>query len=294
MKAGAGAVLALALLALSAPARADGGPVARGEYVFRAAGCEGCHTDAKRKGPALAGGRALKTPFGTFYGPNITPDPVHGIGGWSAADFVRAMRDGVAPDGSHYYPAFPYTSFTRMSDRDLADLWAYLSSVPPAARPSRPHEVQLPFSWRFLLTFWKWLNFAPGPLRPDATRPPEWNRGAYLVEALGHCGECHTPRDRLGGLDRARAYAGAGDGPEGESVPNITPDAETGIGDWQADDVVLLLKTGIMLDGDVVGSLMAEVVEHSTSRLGDGDLQAIALYLRSLAPIRNRIGAPAR
>ncbi len=283
------ALLLLVAGALSAPAHAqDAAAVSRGEYVFRAAGCLGCHTDVKKRGPALAGGRALATPFGTFYGPNITPDPDHGIGGWSDKDFARALREGVAPDGSHYFPAFPYTSFTRMTDGDIRDLKAYLFAQPPVPRPNTPHDLQFPFGWRFLVTFWKWLYFLPGPMEAQADKPASWNRGAYLAQALGHCGECHTPRDRLGGMKDDMLFAGTNEGTEGGTVPNITPEPETGIGKWSTDDVLFLLQIGLTPEGDVVGAQMGEVVE-GTGKLTPEDRSAIAEFLRALAPIRNRI-----
>ncbi len=162
--------------------------------------------------------------------------------------------------------------------------------MPPVARPSLAHEIAFPFAWRFLQTFWQWVNFRPGPFVPDADRSPEWNRGAYLVRALVHCAECHTPRNIIGGLVYDMALAGTEDGPEGENIPNITPDRDTGIGAWEEDDLAFLLKTGILPDGDVVGSLMGQVVDHSTSRLSDADIGAIVVYLRALRPIPNRIG----
>lgn len=274
----------------SADAAADAGPAAaRGAYLLAAAGCAGCHTDVKGQGPPLAGGRALKTPFGTFYGPNITPDPELGIGKWSFADFRRAMRFGRAPDGGHYFPVFPYPSFTGMTDADLADMWAYLREVPPVARRNRPHDVAFPFSWRLPMAGWKWLFFDPGPFVPDPARSSEWNRGAYLVRAVAHCGECHTPRDRLGVLDRARHLAGTAAGPDGGPVPNITSDPETGIGRWTVADVTYLLAIGLLPDGDVVGDSMGEVVENGTSKLTDADRAAIAAYLLSVAPVRNKV-----
>lgn len=263
----------------------------RGAYIFHAAGCKACHTDTKKKGPPLAGGRAIKTPFGTFYGPNITPDPLTGIGGWSDGDFIRALRSGVSPDGDHYYPVFPYTSFTKMTDRDMLDLKAYIFSLPPVRKRNRPHEVEFPFRFRVLLGLWKALHFTPGPFAPDRAKSAALNRGAYLAEALVHCGECHTPRTMTGGLDSAKWMAGTDDGPDGETVPNITPDAATGIGEWDLDDIEFMLETGIRADADMVGSLMAEVVENGTSRLTAADRRAIALYLKSLAPIHNRVEA---
>jgi mono/diheme cytochrome c family protein len=280
------AVLLVALLVMSAAAQT--GDARRGEYLFQAGGCGGCHTDVKNNGKPLAGGRALPTPFGTFYGPNITPDPTHGIGKWTEADFIRALRKGVRPDGSHYFAVFPYPSFTGISDSDLKDMFAYLRTVPTAATPNRPHDVPFPFNLRFAQTFWKMLFFAEGPFRTDAGRPSDWNRGAYLVNALGHCGECHTPRNFLGGSRRDMAFAGTSDGPEGERVPNITTDKETGIGNWSAGDLADLLKMGMTPEGDFVGGSMGEVVKEGTSKLSDDDVKAIIAYLKSLSPIKNK------
>ena len=267
-------------------------PIARGEYLFRAANCQSCHTDVKNKGKLLAGGRPLKTPFGTFYGPNITPHEDHGIGAWSDADFIAALRHGRAPDGSHYFPAFPFTAFTKMTDADMLALKAYIFTLPAVDRPNTPHEIGFPFGWRFLMSAWKWLAFDPGAFEPDPTRPAAWNRGAYLVEALGHCAECHTPRDMIGALDRDMAFAGTAEGPDGDAVPNITPDPETGIGKWRDKDLIFLFQTSLLPDGDSVGGGMAEVVANGTKHLSETDLEAIVAYLRTLAPVRNKIGKP--
>ncbi len=229
------------------------------------------------------------TPFGTFYPPNITPDREHGLGDWSEEDFVRALHDGVAPDGGNYYPSFPYTSYAKMTDEDAADLWSYIMTVPAIARPNRPHEIDFPFSWRFLVTFWKWLFFTPGRFEPDPTNDDVLNRGAYLVEALAHCGECHTPRGTFGGFESDKYLAGTRDGPEGELVPNITPDPTTGIGDWSMGDMTFMLRTGILPDGDVVGSLMGEVVSAQTSKLTDDDLKTIAEFLKTVPPVEDKI-----
>ena len=273
-----------------AAGRAEAGnPVARGEYLFHAANCQSCHTDAKNKGKLLAGGRALKTPFGTFYSPNITPDRDHGIGAWSDADFIAALRHGRAPDGTRYYPAFPYTAFTKMTDDDMLALKAYIFTLPAVDQADRPHELDFPFGWRFLVRFWNWFAFEPGAFAPDPEKSAEWNRGAYLVEALGHCGECHTPRTMIGALDRDMAFAGTAEGPDGEAVPNITPDPETGIGKWRDKDLIFLFRTSLLPDGDAVGGGMAEVVANGTKYLSDADLEAIVTYLRALPPIRNRI-----
>lgn len=276
------------LVALAAPATATGS-AARGEYIFYAAGCKACHTDKKAGGSLLAGGTALETPFGVFYAPNITPDPDFGVGRWTEDDFIRALAEGVAPDGSDYYPAFPYISYTGMTRGDAADLWAYIRTLPPASTASRPHELDFPFSWRFLVGFWKWLYFTPGPMAADPARDGAWNRGAYLVRVLGHCAECHSPRNALGGLDEDSYLAGNPDGPDGEPVPNITPDAKTGIGDWSTGDITFALGIGILPNSEVIGSAMADVVQETTGKLTDADLAAIAVYLRSLPPISNVI-----
>lgn len=282
--------LCLAAALAQAPAAAQ--TATRGEYIFHAAGCAACHTDVDNEGPPLAGGRALKTPFGTFYSPNITPDPEHGIGDWSDDDFVRALREGVAPDGSHYYPSFPYTSYTRMRREDMLALKEYLFSRDPVARPNRSHELPWYLSFRSLLRFWKRMYFKEGEFEEVMGRPATWNRGAYLVLALGHCAECHTPRNRLGAIDVSMLFAGTRNGPGGEAVPNITPDVETGIGGWPRGDVAYFLQTGATPDGDYTGGEMAEVIDEGLSRLDKSDLEAMAEYLRSTPPITHRIERP--
>jgi mono/diheme cytochrome c family protein len=261
----------------------------RGKYLFRAAGGCTCHTDFAGGGAFLAGGRPIKTPFGTFYGPNITPDRETGIGGWNDSDFIRAMRDGVTPKGAHYFPAFPYTSFTNITDGDLHDLKAYLDTVPPVARRNTAHEVAPPFGWRFSVGPWKRLFFKRGPFQPATERSARWNRGAYIVTALAHCGECHTPRNTLGGPDKDMYFAGAVDGPEGRRSPNITPHKKTGIGRWSAADLVTLLKTRMKPDFDDVQGPMAEAIEQGYRFLSDADLGAIAEYVLSLPAIDNQV-----
>jgi len=288
MRRAAPALAAVLWLVAAGPARGAADPE-RGAYLFAAAGCKGCHTDVKGKGPPLAGGRRLKTPFGVFVTPNITPDPETGIGKWTDRDFIRALRDGVAPDGRHYFPAFPYPSYTRISDRDLLDLKAHLFRQPPVARPNAPHELPPPFGWRFLVGAWKALYFRPGPFRPDPARSGQWNRGAYLVTALGHCGECHTPRNALGAVKPDMTLAGTTRGPDGGIVPNITPDKETGIGRWSESDVRSVLKSGMLPDADFVGGAMGEVVDETTGRLSGPDLDAVTAYLRALRPVRHRV-----
>jgi mono/diheme cytochrome c family protein len=275
-----GAATAALLAGVIAGASAQGDPQ-RGAYLAKAAGCVGCHTEGRKGAVPFAGGRALKTPFGTFYGPNITPDPRAGIGGWSEADFVRAMRSGERPDGANYFPAFPYPSFTLISDADLRDLWAYLRSLPPSNRVSQPHELGFLYRWRPLVSFWKWLYFAPGPMSADAGLSPIEDRGRYLVKALGHCGECHTPRNALGGA-RGEAFLAGGKGADGKRVPNLTP---TRLKKWSDAEIKDFLTSGATPDGDVPAEAMAEVIRNTTSQLTPADIDAVLAYLRSLPPL---------
>jgi len=254
----------------------------RGEYLVRAGGCLGCHTAEGKGATPFAGGRPLKTPFGTFYGPNITPHPQAGIGRWTEADFINAMRQGRRPDGANYFPAFPYPSFTKIADSDLSDLWAYLRTLPPNSRANQPHNLRFPYGWRFLVTFWKWLFFTPGAFAPAPGTSPTVNRGAYLAQALGHCGECHTPRNFLGGPVSRRFLAGGDTGPDGRSAPNLTP---ASLGTWSDANLRELLVNGMTPDDDTVSESMAEVVRNTTSQLTPGDLAALIAYLRALQPI---------
>jgi len=262
--------------------------VTHGKYLFLATGCAGCHTDIKNKGPLLAGGRALDTPFGTFFGPNITPDKTYGIGAWSEEDFFQALRTGVSPRGSHYFPVFPYTSFTKMTDQDILDLRAYIITLPPIAKPNIPHEIKLPFNFRKFVYFWKLLFFDEGSFEANLNETAEWNRGAYIVEALTHCGECHTPRNFLGARIKSKTLAGTNRGPDGNSVPNITPDLNSGIGNWSHQEIIEVLKLGILPDGDFVGGTMAEV-SNNTTNMTEADLLAVAKYLSSLPKVKNKV-----
>lgn len=277
-----------------AQAPADTQALARGEYVFHAAGCTSCHTDSQAKGALLAGGVALKSRYGTFYTPNITPDPDHGIGKWSEDDFRRALKQGVAPDGSNYFPAFPYASYTGMSDDDVHALWLYLRGIPPSAQADRPHELHFPYDLRVAVTAWKLLYFHPGEGDGQAlpTQPADVARGAYLVTSVAHCGECHTPRNRFGGLIAGEWLGGSDDGPTGGTVPNITPDAKTGIGGWKTEDITALLNDGSTPDFDYVGGDMAEEVDNTTKYLTDDDRKAIAAYLKSVPPVVHQITKP--
>jgi mono/diheme cytochrome c family protein len=279
----AAALLGAWLACSAAASAADPG---RGELIFNIGGCTSCHT--AKGGPRLAGGDPLRTPFGTFHPPNITPDPETGIGGWSLADFTRAMREGLAPDGSPYYPSFPFTSYTRISDADIADLKAYLDTVPPVRQPSRPHELGFPYNQRWGLRLWRLAFFKSGRFEPDPGQSEIWNRGAYLVNGPGHCQECHTPRNAAGARDTSRAFAGADNpaDPTGkEKIPNISG-AKDGLADWSEDDITTALTLGMLPDGDFLGSEMAKVVENATSKLPREDVEAIATYLKNLPPTR--------
>jgi mono/diheme cytochrome c family protein len=278
--------LGLIGLLLSTLAAADQPPaqpdLARGETLFHAGLCGVCHT--AEDGAPLAGGRPIESPYGTFYASNITPHPEYGIGDWSDDDFVRALRDGVAPDGSHYYPAFPYTSFTKLTRDDMLALKAYLDTREPVAQPNRDHELVWYASWRWPLGLWKWLYFAPGPFQPVPERGEVWNRGAYLAEAATHCAECHSPRGLLGALDDGALYSGAEQGVEGGGTPNITPDKDQGIGGWNAAMLAFYLEVGMDPDGDFAGGIMASVIDQGTGKLSDADRAAIAEYILSLPP----------
>jgi mono/diheme cytochrome c family protein len=277
-----GAVLALCLInpGASPAAAPPAGSAARGAYLFAAADCAGCHTNAKAKGPALAGGAPIVTDFGVFYAPNITPDPAHGIGAWSLNDFHRAMRQGQGKGGEYLYPVFPYTAFTGMTDGDIADLYAFLRTQPAMASPNRPQQAKPPFNIRLLLLGWRLLFFHEGPLAPVAGQSADWNRGRYLAEAVGHCQECHTPRGALGQLDTAQAYAGNPKGPDGQKAPNLTS-GPAGLGKWSVSDVEELLNSGMTPSGDYIGSGMALVVD-GTGKLTPADRHAIAVYIKSL------------
>ena len=271
---------AAALGSLGAPLPAASADLKRGEYLVAAGGCVGCHTADQKNAIPFAGGRALKTPFGTFYGPNITPHPAMGIGRWTEADFINAMRHGTRPDGASYYPAFPYPSFTKIVDADLRDMWAYLRALPPSDRPSKRHDLRFPFGWRNAVSFWKWLFFSPGAFKDIPGAGPVVNRGAYLVQALSHCGECHTPRNFLGAPRSDRFLAGGRDF-EDRSVPSLTP---KGLELWSDDNLREFFRTGSTPDGDTVAEAMDEVIRNTTSKLTTGDLNALIAYLRSLAP----------
>jgi mono/diheme cytochrome c family protein len=253
-----------------------------GRTMFFAGGCASCHaTPDQDDRSRLGGGLALTSPFGTFHVPNISSDRTDGIGAWSEADFVTAMLKGTSPDGRHYYPAFPYTSYQRTSVSDLRDLFAHLKTLPAVSGRVREHDLPFPFSVRRALGLWKILYLDGQPFRPDAARSEAWNRGAYLVNGPAHCAECHSPRDLLGGIVTRQRFAG-GPNPEGQGwVPNITQFA---LGRWSQDDIADFFEFGDKPDGRPILGSMVPVIRN-TSQLPAGDRAAMAAYLKSLPPV---------
>lgn len=250
------------------------GDAGRGALAFSASGCGSCHSAEGSDG--LAGGNAFASPFGTFYAPNISTDPTHGIGAWSDYDIANAMLAGVSPQGAHYFPAFPYTNYQKMTPQDVLDVVAHLRTLPADATPSRDHDVGFPFNIRRSLGGWKFLFSSDQWVVQDAATP-ELERGRYLVEAMGHCGECHTPRNALGGLQTGQWLRGAAN-PSGEGrIPSIHPD-DLG---WSADDIAIYLESGFTPDFDTVGGEMVDVVDNM-SKLPTEDRAAIAAYLVAL------------
>lgn len=258
---------------------------AAGAMVFAAGGCVSCHAAPGATEEAkliLAGGLELKTPFGTFVVPNISPDPEHGIGGWSQAEFVTAMMQGTSPDGAHYYPAFPYTSYARMEVADVMDLQAYIATLQPSQNVAPAHDLGFPFNISRGLGLWKRLYLSAEPVLP-VPEDPILARGQALVEGAGHCAECHTPRDFAGGMQTARWMAG-GPNPDGPGrIPNITPH-ESGIGGWAESDITYYLETGFTPEFDSAGGQMASVILNM-AQLPPEDRAAIAAYLKSLPPL---------
>ena len=253
-----------------------------GRTVFNAGGCASCHAVPEQPDKSrLGGGLALHSPFGTFYVPNISPDPRDGIGRWTEAEFVTALNKGTSPDGRHYYPAFPYPSYQYIRLDDLRDLFGYLKTLPAVQGKIRDHDLAFPFSVRRGVGLWKLLFLNPKPFAPDESQSATWNRGAYLVNAPGHCAECHSPRNFAGAVIASRRFTG-GPNLEGRGwVPNIT---QYGLKDWSEKDIAYLLETGQTPDGDSVGSSMTEVVRN-TSQLSAQDRTAIATYIKSLPPV---------
>jgi mono/diheme cytochrome c family protein len=252
--------------------------IARGEYLTKAADCEACHTTPG--GQPFAGGRAFKLPYGTVYAPNITPDREHGIGAWSDAEFVRALHHGIDREGKDLFPVFPYASYALLSDDDVLAIRAYLATVKPVAANSPVDDLQFPFSQSYLMRGWRLLFVPKHPFQPDSSKDPTWNRGAYLVEALGHCGECHTPRNLLQGLDNGKKFAG------GEEVGwfayNLTNDPDHGLGGWRDAQLAQYLSTGHADGRGPASGPMAEAVGYSLRFLTGNDINAMVAYLRTI------------
>ncbi|WP_050781624.1 cytochrome c [Burkholderia lata] len=275
------------LLACIAPVQAADAPkpadhaqlIARGEYLARAGDCIACHTIPA--GKLFGGGRPMETPFGTIYSPNISSDKETGIGAWTADEFYRTMHDGRSRDGQFIYPAMPFGSYTKVTRADSDAIYAYLLSVPPVHQPNRAHELRFPFNQRQLLLGWRTLFFREGEYQPDPAQSVEWNRGAYLVEGLGHCTMCHTQINALGGNSRSKAYQGGLIPLQQWYAPSLTSNREAGLGDWSLTEIADLLQAGVSHRGAVYGP-MAEVVYDSFQYLNDQDVRAVAVYLKSL------------
>lgn len=253
--------------------------IANGEYLARAGDCIACHTAPA--GKLFAGGRAMPTPFGTLYTSNITPDDETGIGSWTADQFYNMMHTGRFPDGGLIYPAMPFSSYTKVTRADSDAIFAYLKSIPPVKQANRPHDLSFPYNNRALILGWRTLFFTEGEFEPDPKQSDEWNRGAYLVQGLGHCAMCHTAINALGGSSESRAFEGGLIPMQNWYAPSLTSNKEAGLGDWSIEDITDLLKTGVSARGAVYGP-MAEVVYNSLQHLSDDDIRAMAVYLKSL------------
>lgn len=260
---------------------ADAAQIARGDYLARAGNCMACHTT--RGGAAYAGGRLLATPFGNLYTPNITPDMESGIGRWTSDDFWRALHNGKSRDGRLLYPAFPYTEYTKITRTDADAMFAYFKTLPAIEQPNRAHALRFPYNQRFLLAGWRALYFRPGVYQPQPRQTQEWNRGAYLVQGLGHCAACHAPRNRLGATGPDADLAGGMIPVMGWHVPALNSSVDGGLANWDQQHLVDFLKTGVSPRGTVFGP-MAEVVRQSLQHLSDQDAAAMATYLKSLPP----------
>jgi mono/diheme cytochrome c family protein len=287
----AGAAVAVGALVSVATAQPSAAEIARGRYVFGATGGCGCHTEPGKGKPVNAGGRRIDAPFGTVYSTNITPDRETGIGTWTDDQIITATRLGRRPNGERVLPVHPFMAFNGMAEGDLKTLVAYLRTLPPLKRQNQPKRITVPFFESVFLPAWL-AAFAARETPPTAAPTSGLARGEYLVKAVGHCGECHTPRGVTQAVDNSRFLAGNPKGPENAEVPNITPDPQTGLR-WSAEEIVDYLATGNKPDGDVAGSLMAEVIYGTAAGYRDmtrADLTAIAHYLKSVPPVRNKIG----
>jgi len=259
----------------------DSDPIARGRYLAEAADCKSCHTT--EGGQPFAGGRAFKLPFGTLYTPNITPDPTTGIGAWSDADFLKVVHQGISRDGKRLYPAFPYAAYAYITDEDVLAIKAYLFTVPAVNSAPPPNTLAFPYNQRWLMAIWSGL-FKPGDrFQPVAEQTPEWNRGAYLVEALAHCGDCHTPRNLLQALDNKRKFAGGE--AEGWTAYNITADKDSGVGGWSEEELAQYLSTGHAKGRGTASGPMAEAVDLSFAKMTPSDIRAMVAYLRSVPAV---------
>lgn len=260
----------------------------KGEYLARAGDCVACHTAPN--GPAFAGGRAMPTPFGALYVPNITPDDETGIGLWNADEFYRMMHTGISRDGTLLYPAMPFASYTQVTREDSDAIFAYLMSLNPVRQKNREHELRFPFNNRDLLIGWRTLYFKEGEFQPDTTKSAEWNRGAYLVKGLGHCAMCHTAVNALGGSSESKAFEGGMIPNQNWYAPSLTSNHEAGLGNWKIEEIANLLQVGVSHRGTVYGP-MAEVVYNSLQYLTDEDARAMAVYLKAL-PQKDNTPAP--
>lgn len=277
-------IVAIALLCTAFSSSAIGAEpsaetIERGKQLTTAADCAGCHTADPSK--PFAGGKRLPTPFGAVYSPNLTPDRETGIGAWSDEDFRRAFREGVAPDGSHYYPAFPYAYFTKLTRDDLLAIRAYLATLAPVRNERPAPELWWPFNHRFVMRGWNFLFFKPGIFEPNQQKSTEWNRGGYLVTGAAHCGACHTPKNIFGADKRNRAFRGGS--VDGWFAPRLDSAVRSGLKSWSVDDVVEYLASGRNSRSHAAGP-MADVVLNSTSKMSEGDLRAIAVFLKDLPP----------
>ena len=272
----AGAVCAAAF-ATASRADTDFNRVQRGKYLVDAGDCKDCHT--AEDGKPFAGGRALQTPFGVIYSANITPDRATGIGAWSGDQFYRALHEGIDAGGHRLYPAFPYPYYTHVTRGDVADILAYLQSIAPVSNRPPANDLPFPLNQRTVMHVWNWMYFQDGTFRPDPKKSQQWNRGAYLVEGLGHCGACHTPKNFAGADENSSVLQGGN--LQNWFAPNLDPDLRAGLGHWSAADIVEYLKTGRNQFSNATGP-MSEVVQYSTSKLTDDDLHAVATYLKDL------------
>jgi mono/diheme cytochrome c family protein len=277
----AGLALCTALVASVGHAQPAGEPsdedIARGKALTVAGGCASCHTADAAK--PFAGGKRIETPFGGVYSPNLTPDRETGLGGWSDDDFYRALRFGVARDGSRYYPAFPYPHFSKLTRQDIFAIRVYLATLTPVKNTAPPPDLRWPLNYRVVMRAWNWLYFKPGILMPDQQKSTEWNRGRYLVEGIAHCGACHTPKNIFGADKRGRAFGGGR--VASMFAPRLDGAVRSGLKSWSVDDIVEYLQSG-RNGRSHAGELMSEVVVNSTSLMSDADVRAIAIYLKDL------------